>query len=360
MAAQGVSGPPFPTGPSPYGPAAARPVRTGPPSYDLPEPLGWEHFQYTSRLLSIPSDIRSKILTELIVSYNEIGVNIRRWYPSGNLDRGWIDDMIALRCSCKQLSYETAEVLLRQNRFVFTDIVHARFLSKYVFTWDKRFWANMRNLRLGPYFMVPHTCGSTERADRRFCYEEFLLAMEPFWGVKRLEMTLPWDLSLKKWKHLLETVHTAFPHLTEFTIDRPDVNFLLPDSIGIYTPFTIAGNSYRHFWDTVIANHPMGFEYPDNIGEVLAQDQDEINWHNEMHEQMSRTKVKFTPALEEIRDIWRDSPDAWAPSPGYDSVNNSLVGGEVRRRMFPHHYRDQPPLEPSQQPTQYQPYHFQQ
>ena len=49
------------------------------------------------------------------------------------------------------------------------------------------------------------------------------------------------------------------------------------------------------------------------------------------------------PALEEIRDLCMESPNGWAPSPGFDTGTMEFVGGEVRRRMFPqYHTWDRP------------------
>ncbi|MCJ1400562.1 hypothetical protein MMC11_003768 [Xylographa trunciseda] len=188
------------------------------------------------------------------------------------------------------------------------------------------------------------------------CHGDFLIAMEPFWGVRRLKMTLPWDLKLPEWKYLIGTVHLAFPHLIEFKIDRPDVKWLLPDAVANHVPFYLAENSYTGFWGSVTTNHPMGFEYPTKIAQILEETQREIGWLNNFYMPLGKTEVKFTKALELITDIWRDSPNSFAPSPGYDSKTKLLVGGEERRRMFPQHYRNDPPAQQStQQPTQVQP-----
>ncbi|MCJ1380125.1 hypothetical protein MMC17_003228 [Xylographa soralifera] len=348
MAAQGVAGPPFPILPPQ---APRRLVPTGQPVYTQPQPFASKYYQHTSRLLSISLDLRRKILEYVVVSHDEVGVKIPLYDPAYLFYRGWIDDVSA------------------QNDFVFTDISQARFLKRCVYQWDQHFFANMRNLHLGPYFMVPYTCATTEPSEMLFYYEDFLIAMRPFWGITRLEITLPWDFELQKWREMMGFVHGAFPNLTEFAIDRPDVDFLLPDAIGVHVPFGLPENSYNtQFWTETVTNHPLGFVFPTNISQILLQTDQDINFLNDIFVPMGRPKLRHTLPLEAIRDIWRDSPDGSAPSPGYDSETRKLIGGEERRRMFPQYYFDDPPPEPAQTPTQElqpdedlsQPYHFQQ
>ncbi|MCJ1319924.1 hypothetical protein MMC15_005260 [Xylographa vitiligo] len=225
----------------------------------------------------------------------------------------------------------------------------------------------MRNLRLGPYFMVPPTCATTEPSEMRYYYMDFLVAMRPYWGITRLQLTLPWDFELQKWTELMSFVHGAFPNLTEFTMDRPNVQFLLPDAIGLHVHFSMPENSYNNqFWPDAINNNPLGLVFPANTSQILMQTDHDIDLLNQVFVRQGRPRLKLTPVLEAIRDLWRDSPDGSIPSPGYDFRTRRLVGGEERRRMFPQYYIDDPPPEPEQTPSPplqphqdiSQPYHF--
>ena len=106
-------------------------------------------------------------------------------------------------------------------------------------------------------------------ADIDFCYREFLLAIEPFWGITRLSLTLPWDLDLRRWSQLFQIIYAAFPNVAEIRIDRPNVNYLLPQVVGIHCPFRIEENSFRDYWDHAIASHLLGFKYPKIIAKSL-------------------------------------------------------------------------------------------
>ncbi|MCJ1420948.1 hypothetical protein MMC32_007308 [Xylographa parallela] len=227
----------------------------------------------------------------------------------------------------------------------------------------------MRSLRLGPYSMLPPSCATTELSEMHYYYEDFLEAMEPFWGITPLQVTLPWDFELQKWQDLMGYVHGAFPNVTEFTIDRPNVDFLLPDALASHETFNLPENSYNTlFWPHCVTNHPLGFEFPANISQILIQTDQDIYFVNEMHVPLGRTAIRLTPESDIIRDIWRNSLDGLLPSPGYNSKTKRLVGGEEKRRMFPHWYPEDPPPEPAPTPSPglqpyqdfIQPNHFQQ
>ena len=165
-------------------------------------------------------------------------MHIPRFDPAFNDRPNWVDDLIAVRCCCRQLTYEAAEVFMRENVFWFDDICQARFLKQCVYqSLAPDFFANMRNLILGPYFIVPPSCATTNPSDMPFYYEDFQLAMRPFWAITRLSLILPWDLELRQWSTLIGCVLNAFPLLTDCSIDRPNVDYLLPDIVALHVPF---------------------------------------------------------------------------------------------------------------------------
>lgn len=207
----------------------------------------------------------------------------------GILECPFPDVLVALRATSRQM-YREAGFVFMSNKFHFSSFGDITYFARHM---DELHCRSLRHVILGKdamSFSVPSdVVGSIS-----FHTIRVLAALRNFPNLKTLAITLPWTengLHNPDFGNFIGFLATSTAtHV--LIIDRPDVDRLLPGNTGHPHEFSIPMDARQQFLSTILANHPLGYYYPDNAQAIITKDMSimrELNARNERIDNPFRT-----------------------------------------------------------------------